>query len=201
MADQFGVTERWAGDSFAQFTSSGGTIEVSSLPMWEEFGAATFFATEILLWETGASVSAISEVVVNEEPLDWINRLPVPRPTPEINFSWSPLENSLTYVFGGEIFTTLAPQTRTGIPITFTAWTRFPDFHRWWAVWFFWDFGDGTSGWGPVVSHTYSVANPYAEATLAVGDNYQQVWTVSHRLLLRELSEIRVAPNIVIETN
>lgn len=49
---------------------------------------------------------------------------------------------------------------------------------------YIWDFGDGTRGFGPFVTHLYSAYNPNIEVKLSVIDSRRLSWSVSKQLHL-----------------
>jgi len=49
---------------------------------------------------------------------------------------------------------------------------------------YFWDFGDGHTGYGPTVTHTYEVADPDTEISLTVLDSLGREWSTSKTLSL-----------------
>ena len=49
---------------------------------------------------------------------------------------------------------------------------------------YFWDFGDGHTGHGPTVTHTYEVADPDTEISLTVLDSLGREWSTSKALSL-----------------
>lgn len=88
-----------------------------------------------------------------------------------LDFSWTPTLANLSYSIGGTVYTTNAPKTAVNTAITFTAVAVAPSQSGRSFVKYEWDFGDGSKGFGPVVVHTFKVANPLLRVRCCATDN------------------------------
>lgn len=136
-----------------------------------------------------------SYAVVKESPVDWINRPKPAAPVAEIDFNWTPVANPYSYVIGAETIVPALEEdgvtystdstyylTEAQRPITFTAETHFFEAE---PAEFEWDFGDGTTGRGEVVDHTFTVPNNYGRVTLTVIDTRGNECVTTKRIYIR----------------
>jgi hypothetical protein len=130
---------------------------------------------------------------------------PIPRPVPEVDFSWGPLSIPWAELPG---YPYDANQPVAGSPeqedvfltpgtaeITFTAAVRVPegDF----IIAYEWDFGDGFTGFGQSVNHSYTTSSPSTRAVLCVTDNHGRRFCRGQQVNLRPAELTVVAPGII----
>lgn len=98
-----------------------------------------------------------------------------------LNFTWSPGgapgDPSYTYPDGTD---SGAKKAAANTLITFTASVRAGTP----VMAYEWDFGDGTTGHGPVVTHTFLIANPQVRVSLCVTDASGGRRCVGHQMNL-----------------
>lgn len=124
-------------------------------------------------------------------------------PLPGISFDWAPKSVALSYTLGGNTYpyakqqdnVTRASDTRyaalttpTNTALTFTATVvAVPSVS---IAEYRWNFGDGTIGYGPVVTKTYIGASPSAEVSLTILDTLGRSQSRHQVLNLRPASLI-----------
>lgn len=94
-------------------------------------------------------------------------------PNPAVSFTTSPQGAQYSYVAGVTTYNPIgAYYTAVNTTITFTAAVTFYDAARS-VVEYYWDFGDGISGWGSPATHVYKtgVVNKHVQAVLRVTDD------------------------------
>jgi hypothetical protein len=97
-----------------------------------------------------------------------------------VDFDWTPKSTAVTYTIGGNTYPPTRQQdgvsrasdsryaafyTTTNTPLTFTATVIAPNLT---PTEYKWNFGDGSIGYGQIVTHTYSAGAPQTQVTLAV---------------------------------
>lgn len=132
---------------------------------------------------------------------------------PSVDFTWSPSGLAASFTVGGTTFpythqqdgVTRASDSRylivtvpSNTPITFTAITDAPQGII--ILEYNWDFGDGQTGYGPVVTHEYRTVSPQTQAVLRVLDNRGTVTTRFKVMNLHAGSRITVAELITVDT-
>jgi hypothetical protein len=118
-----------------------------------------------------------------------INDTTTPRLPISTHFSFTPWASgpALTYTINGETFPPThqqdgisrasdaryaSYQTPTNTPITFTGSAVTDPAAT--IIEYLWDFGDGSIGYGPTVTHTFSVFVPSLQVTLRVRDTWDR---------------------------
>jgi hypothetical protein len=104
-----------------------------------------------------------------------------PKPRGSVGFTTSPLGSAITFAIGGGVWVSGAHRTAINTAITFTASTTVPDVIR-----YEWDLGDGTTGFGQQIVHTYRIPNPHLRAVLRVTDASGVVYSTSHQIYLED---------------
>lgn len=125
-----------------------------------------------------------SDADVLEKPVDYINRLLGPLPSVLIDYTWVPQGSLMSYTINGTVYNSGTPQTPINQAITFTAKPAFPYGVDLSIVDYRWDFGDGVTGKGLEVTHTYLFASPYTQCVLCITDDRLRKTYVGHRLNL-----------------
>lgn len=116
---------------------------------------------------------------------DTINAIRVPDPDVAVSFVTSPVGATYTYTAGTVTFVTTEKYTAVNTSITFTATVTLPSTPPSLAVVeYYWDFGDGTFGYGNGATHTYTIANQNCQAVLRVTDNYGRHWFCRKQIYL-----------------
>lgn len=127
-------------------------------------------------------------------------------PAPEVNFSWTPTGPDLNLVVDDEVYTNSSSDPLTKIvppeyaapvntPLTLTADVIAPPGVV--IIEYRWRFGDGTESYGPVVTHTYQVANPSTRCVLTVLDSTNRFTMVARQMNLRPADLILVEDNVI----
>lgn len=135
-------------------------------------------------------IRSVATVIVTIEPIDYISRLRPPRGVIHPAFAWSPTGPLFVYPNGRS---SGASKAQAGIPLTFSATYTSENDTSVTAVRYDWNFGDGARGSGPVVTHTYSVANHEARVSVCITDNLGIKRCVGHELLLFADPAIKIA--------
>jgi hypothetical protein len=134
---------------------------------------------ETLDWEGNSAVN------VKESAPDWINRRYPQVESAEISFDFTPKGPPVVYLAGSSSY---IAGYRTGLenPITFLATVKFPP--EVYAVEYYWDFGDGTEGWGNPVRHEFKYESERLRVTLRVTDNTGERHYVGKQLYISSTS-------------
>jgi hypothetical protein len=124
---------------------------------------------------------------------------------PSVDFSWSPIGVALGYTFGTDSYPYIHQQdnairasdvryasyaTPINTAITFTANVVAPTGLIIYE--YRWNFGDGTIGYGPTVTHEYKAAAPETQASLQVKDSRNQITTRFQTLNLRPAARVTI---------
>jgi hypothetical protein len=108
---------------------------------------------------------------------DTINIVSQPNPSVEVSFTTAPQGATFTFTAGTTVYTTTSKYTAPNTAITFTPSVILPlaptNLH---VVEYYWDFGDGVTGYGSPVTHTYTLSGTSPQAVLRVTDNYGREW-------------------------
>lgn len=124
---------------------------------------------------------SLAIVGVTVEAIDYISRLRPPRGVIQPAFTWTPPGPLYVYPNGRSSGVSKAQAL---VPLTFIATYTSNSDPSVSAVRYDWDFGDGTYGSGPVVTHTYGVANPGVRVSLCITDNLGVRRCIGNQLLL-----------------
>lgn len=110
-----------------------------------------------------------------------------PRPVPEVNFDWGPKSVPMTITVGGNTYPypgqPIINWTAVNQEVIFTADVRTPD--DGFITTYEWDFGDGTTGFGNPIAHTFLTASPAARVILTVTDNFRRRFSQGQYMRLR----------------
>lgn len=125
---------------------------------------------------------------------------------PVVDFSWTPVQIALSYTVGGNTYPPthqvdnvsrasddryVAFTTPVNTLLTFVASVILPPGVA--VVEYVWNFGDGSIGYGPTVTHTYKTPNSQTSATLNVIANNGTQVSRSKGLNLRAADRIIVS--------
>lgn len=128
---------------------------------------------------------------------------------PRVTFDWTPKGASFVLNLGGNTYPFTINEPESGAPdqadvfytntnqeLTFTATVELDpgDF----VLEYYWDFGDGTDGYGPEVIHTYRSHSPTLRVHLVVTDNHRRKIHAGRQVNLLPASKIAVSQGIVV---
>src|SRR4051812_49913671 len=109
-----------------------------------------------------------------------INTPVAPQQQASVDFGFSPHGSAFSYVIGGTVITPPGVFYATrDTAITFTATVQFAPERI--ALEYFWDFGDGSTGYGNPIVHTFTVATSHSPVSLRVTDDLNHSYHVSHQ--------------------
>lgn len=116
-------------------------------------------------------------------PGNSINELGRSPERPSLDFTWTPGggggDPTYSYPGGANSGAKRAP---ANTEITFTAATLTSPGTN--VVAYAWDFGDGTTGHGPVAKHTFTAVNVHLRVTLCITDNHGDRHCCGHQMML-----------------
>lgn len=123
------------------------------------------------IYTPSATIEGRSFLKINKKvvPAVDISSIPEPISTAEIEIEQDPLGSPITYTIGDDIFTTDFFYTPTYVDVEFTATATLPGDRV--AVDYYWDFGDGTTGWGNPIVHNYEAPMPFTHLVLRATDD------------------------------
>lgn len=147
---------------------------------------------------------------MHEDSIQTIHETKAITAKPRVTFDWSPKGAAWVINIGGNTYPYTVDEPLLGAPaqpevnftnnnqeLTFTASVETDpgDF----ILEYYWDFGDGTDGYGPEVTHTYRSYSPTVRVSLQVTDNHRRKVNAGRQLSLVPVELIAVSQGITVE--